>query len=48
MSLTWESGWAGVDGGALGAEVVGELLAECLVLEAESGDLAAVGTQLLA
>jgi hypothetical protein len=34
--------------GPLGAEAAGELFAERLVLEAESGDLAAVCTQLLA
>ena len=32
----------------MGAELAGELFAEFLVLDAESGDLAAVGTQLLA
>ncbi len=38
----------GVGGDASGAKVTGEFLAELLVLEAESGDLAAVGAHLLA
>ena len=39
---------SGGGGGALGTELVGELLAQVLVFKAKSRDLAAVGTQLLA